>query len=78
MFTCLLVICVGQSTTDDTYTNEIDDLRAYAVAQIAELKGHLAAALDEITKLKEKQKSDDSKFSIVFLPRDAMLAWYML
>jgi len=42
MFTCLLEICVGQPTIiDDTYTDEIDGLRAVltnSVAQIAELK----------------------------------------
>lgn len=55
-FTRLLVICNGQPTTEDTDTNEIDDLRAVltnSVARIAELEA-------EITKLKEKQKSDDS------------------
>ena len=62
------MICVGQSTTDDAYTNEIDGLRATltnSVARIAQLEGHLAAAVDEITKLKEKLKSLDSKFSIL-------------
>ena len=67
----------GQSTTDDNNTNEVDDLRAElanlanSVARIAELKGLLAAAVNEIAKLKNDlaevaaKKPDDCKLSIL-------------